>query len=158
MSNLITHALDEFKAAGWTTEYGKSADDLNQDMVNDVLALLELFASQGHSVFSAPIAIDLFTKLAKFEPLGPLTGEEWEWVDVAEESGYPLYQNKRASHVFKDINGAYDINGIVFYDYHSDPEIDDGVPYKSYFTSRDSRTPVTFPYTPTTVYQEHKDV
>lgn len=155
MSNLITHALDEFRATGWITEYGKSADDLNRDMCNDVLALLELFADQGHSGFSAPIAIDLFTKLAKFEPLGPLTGEDWEWVDVAEESGYPLYQNKRASHVFKNNEGAYDINGIVFYDWYNDT---DGVPHRSYFTNKDSHTPVTFPYTPTTVYQEHKDV
>lgn len=154
MSNLITYALNEFKATGWTDQ----ADEMQQGMVKDVLALLELFSTQGHSGFSAPIAVDLFSKLAKFEPLGPLTGEDWEWVDVAEEDGDVRYQNKRASHVFKNHDGAYDIDGIVFYEFNSDPEINDGVPYKSYFTSKESRTPVTFPYTPTTVYQERKDV
>lgn len=157
MSNLINHALNEFKASGWTTEDGNFEDEVRQTVCKDVLALLEAFSNQMHSGFSAPYVIDLFSKLANFEPLGPLTGEDWEWVDVSEESGYPLYQNKRSSRVFKNADGAYDVNGIVFWEYYSDPNIGDGVPFKSFFTSKDSHTPVTFPYTPTTVYQEYKD-
>lgn len=151
MNNYQKHAMTEFRAAGWTDESGKFNDEMQEMICNHVMKLLEVFADEGHSGFSAPYAINLFSKLAKFEPIGPLTGEDWEWVNVSEQSGYTLWQNKRCSHVFKDENGAYDIDGIVFYDNHVD---ESGITYKAYFTSRESRVPVTFPYTPTTEYRE----
>lgn len=151
MNNYQKHAMTEFRAAGWTDENGKFNDEMQEMICNHVMKLLEVFADEGHSGFSAPYAINLFSKLAKFEPIGPLTGEDWEWVNVSEQSGYTLWQNKRCGHVFKDENGAYDIDGIVFYDNHVD---ESGITYKSYFTSRESRVPVTFPYTPTTEYRE----
>jgi hypothetical protein len=88
--------------------------------------------------------------LASFKPIAPLTGEEWEWNDVAEQSGGTLWQNKRCSHVFKDDNGAYDSEGIIFYEVLQD---ENGQDYKSYFTSIDSRVPVKFPYTPERQYK-----
>lgn len=151
MNNYQKHAMTEFRAAGWTDENGKFNDEMQEMICNHVMKLLEVFADEGHSGFSAPYAINLFSKLAKFEPIGPLTGEDWEWVNVSEQSGYTLWQNKRCGHVFKDKNGAYDIDGIVFYDNHVD---ESGITYKTYFTSRESRVPVTFPYTPTTEYRE----
>ena len=151
MNNYQKHAMTEFRAAGWTDESGKFNDEMQEMICNHVMKLLEVFADEGHSGFSAPYAINLFSKLAKFEPIGPLTGEDWEWVNVSEQSGYTLWQNKRCSHVFKDENGAYDIDGIVFYDNRVD---ESGITYKAYFTSRESRVPVTFPYTPTTEYRE----
>lgn len=151
MNNYQKHAMTEFRAAGWTDESGKFNDEMQEMICNHVMKLLEVFADEGHSGFSAPYAINLFSKLAKFEPIGPLTGEDWEWVNVSEQSGYTLWQNKRCSHVFKDENGAYDIDGIVFYDNRVD---ESGITYKVYFTSRESRVPVTFPYTPTTEYRE----
>jgi hypothetical protein len=82
-----------------------------------------------------------------------LTGEDWEWSDVRHNSdGSIHYQNKRCSHVFKDETGAYDINGKVFYEWYTD---ENGEKFKSHYTSRDSRVPVTFPYIPTTVYEEY---
>ena len=143
--------MTEFRAAGWTDESGKFNDEMQEMICNHVMKLLEVFADEGHSGFSAPYAINLFSKLAKFEPIGPLTGEDWELVNVSEQSGYILWQNKRCGHVFKDENGAYDIDCIVFYDNHVD---ESGITYKAYFTSRESRVPVTFPYTPTTEYRE----
>jgi len=151
LNNYQKHAMTEFRAAGWTDESGKFNDEMQEMICNHVMKLLEVFADEGHSGFSAPYAINLFSKLAKFEPIGPLTGEDWEWVNVSEQSGYTLWQNKRCGHVFKDENGAYDIDGIVFYDNHVD---ESGITYKAYFTSRESRVPVTFPYTPTTEYRE----
>ena len=153
MSNLHKHALDEFRAAGWTDENGKFADDMQESICDHVLKLLDVFADEGHSSTTAPYTVDLFKKLAMFEPLVPLTGEDWEWVDVSEMSGKTLYQNKRCSHVFKDGDEAYDIDGIVFYDWYTDSET--GEKRKSYFTSKDSRVPVTFPYTPKTEYKEY---
>ena len=152
MSNYETHALNEFRAAGWIDETDNYTDDMQKMICKHVLALLTVFSMEGHSGSSAPYAINLFEKLAKFEPISPLTGEDWEWVDVAEQSGGVLYQNKRCSHVFKDPNGAYDIQGKVFYDWYTSEE--DGEKFKSYYTSRDSRVVITFPYTPKIEYIE----
>ena len=136
MSNLIKHAEHELKAIDMLD----SGDEMNELMCKHLLELLNTFSQQGHSGFSANYCLELFTKLAKFEPLAPLTGEDWEWVDVADQDG-TLYQNKRCSHVFKDDDGAYDINGRVFID-------KTGLNY----TSKDSHVKITFPYTPTTEY------
>ena len=155
MTNYERHAKDEFRAAGWTDENDKFNDEMQELICNHVLKLLDVFHDEGHSGSSAPYAINLFKKLASFEPIVPLTGEDWEWVNVAEQNGGPLWQNKRCSHVFKDNDGAYDINGIVFYDWYVNEE---GDKHKSYFTGRESRVPVTFPYTPTTEYREYVDV
>lgn len=151
MSNYETHAMNEFRAAGWIDETDNYTDDMQKMICEHVLKLLYVFDGEGHSGSSAPYAINMFEKLAKFEPLVPLTGEDWEWVDVAEQSGGVLYQNKRCSHVFKDPNGAYDIQGKVFYDWYTN---EDGKKSKSYYTCGDSRVYVTFPYTPYTEYVE----
>lgn len=159
MSNLQKHAWNEFRAAGWINEHDVFKDEMQEAICMHVMALLKVFSDEGHSGSSAPYAISLFEKLAKFEPLVPLTGEDWEWID----HGHCM-QNKRCSHVFKQpdrFNGqAYDIQGTVFYDwYERDLEPDEpGFPgktrFKSHYTCRESCVPITFPYTPTTEYQE----
>ena len=144
--SLVDHAKAEFRAAGWCDENGKFNDEMQHFMCDQVLELLTIFGEHGHSGSSAPYAIDLFTKLAKFEPIVPLTGEDWEWSDTGH-----CYQNKRASHVFKDYDGVcYDINGHVFWEWCK--SYDTGEPFKSYYTCRESRVPVTFPYTPKVEY------
>ena len=148
-----SHAMTEFRAAGWLDENGKFKDEMQHDICNHVLDLLKVFSEEGHSGSTALYTVNMFSKLALFKPLVPLTGEDWEWNDVSEYNGdRTVYQNKRASHVFKDETGAYDINGKVFWEWWTDPET--GETSKSYFGSRDSRVYVTFPYTPTTVYEE----
>jgi hypothetical protein len=146
MSNLHSHALMEFKAAGWIDENGKFNDEIQEDICNHVLKLLEVFADEGHSGSSAPYAIDLFNKLANFKPLTPLTGEDSEWVDVSEYSGTTMYQNKRCSSVFKQGKNseAYNIDGKVFWSWYRDS---DGIAFKSYYTCYESRVLVAFPYT-----------
>ena len=152
MSNYKHHALTEFRAAGWTDDNGKFRDEMQEMICNHVLKLLEVFAGEGHSGSSAPYAINLFEKLAKFEPLVPLTGEDWEWNECSEGE----FQNKRCSHVFKQadrFNGQpYDIEAVIFWEWWTDPET--GEKSKSYYTSSDSQRPVTFPYTPVREYQE----
>lgn len=155
MSNLMDHAWKEFRAAGWCDEHNKFKDEMQENICKHVLDLLIVFSQEGHSGSSAPYAINVFSTLAKFEPLAPLTGEDWEWNDVSKYGGRddgPLYQNNRCSRVFKDANGAYDIDGIVWYEWHTDEKT--GEQHKVHFTSRDSRVPVTFPYTPKTEYRE----
>jgi hypothetical protein len=154
MSNLHKHAMIEFKAAGWLDDNGEYVDEMQEAICRHVLALLDVFADEGHSGSSAPYAINLFKTLAMFEPVVPLTGEDWEWTDVSDtfgSRGHKLYQNKRCGRVFKDENDTYDIEGKVFYEWYTD---ENGEKFKSHYTSRDSRVPVTFPYVPTTVYEE----
>lgn len=152
--SLKNHAITEFRAAKFIDENGVYCDEMQEAICNHVLKLLEVFSDEGHSGSSAPYAIDMFKKLAMFEPLVPLTGEDWEWSDVSEYGGRddgPLYQNKRCGRVFKDNNGAYDIDGIVWYDWYTNEE---GEKHKSYFSGKGSRVPVTFPYVPKTEYKE----
>ncbi len=152
MSNLHAHALMEFKAAGWLDGTGAYRDEMQAAICEHVLTLLKVFADEGHSGSTAPYAVNMFKKLAMFEPLVPLTGEDWEWHEASEG----VFQNKRCSRVFKQadrFNGqAYDIDGRVFYEWYTDKET--GEKYKSHYTSRDSLVPVTFPYTPSTEYVE----
>lgn len=151
MSSIWSHAWSEFHAAGWADENCDISDEMQKALCHNVLELLTVFSNQGHSGTTAPYVLNLFTKLAKYEPLVPLTGEDWEWTEVSEG----MYQNKRCSHVFKDVKRfggqAYDIQAIVFYDR---VVREDGSTYKSHFTNGDSHQPITFPYTPVTVYKE----
>ena len=159
MSNLISHAQREFRAAGWIKEDGSYNDEMQEDICNHVLKLLEVFADEGHSGSSAPYAIELFSKLAKFDPLTPLTGEDWEWNHINDDrtNNVSVYQNNRCGAVFKQsdrFNGdPYYLDTVVFWEWVSDPDIDDGKPFKSYFTSRESMEPIQFPYTPETKYR-----
>jgi hypothetical protein len=64
---------------------------------------------------SASICIDLFTKLANWENLTPLTSDPEEWEDVSEfggEEDAPLWQNKRNPSCFSNDEGKswYDVN------------------------------------------------
>jgi hypothetical protein len=154
LSSYVKHALREFKAAGWVDENGKFDDEMQEMICNHVIKLLDVFHGEGHSGTSAHYTIDLFEKLAKFEPIAPLTGEDWEWNHVGELDG-KLYQNNRCGRVFKDDTGAYDVDGKVFWEWGVDEQ---GEHYKTYFTSKDSRVYIEFPYSPKTeyVYSESK--
>ena len=155
MNNYETHAMREFRAAGWLDENGEFKDEMQKMICEHVLKLLEVFADEGHSGSSAPYAISLFEKLAKFDPIAPLTGEDWEWNEICDDrtGNVTVYQNKRASRVFKQsdrFNGqAYDIDGKVFWEWCIDEY---GDKYKSYYTCHESYVPVEFPYVPSTEY------
>jgi hypothetical protein len=124
---LLEHAKREFDLAGY-----KQDDEPNSWMMNDVLELIEVFAKQGHSGGSAPYCIELFKTLASHKLLSPLTGKDDEWNDV----GNGLYQNKRASHIFKENEQAYNIEGKVFREKNG-----------SCYTNGNSRVNIKFPYT-----------
>lgn len=126
--SLMTHAKREMNIA-----WPKSEE--MQDMVKaNVLELIEVFAKQGHSGSSAPYVLNIFHKLAMFETIAPLTGEESEW----NKCGGSLYQNNRCGEVFKEgVDGeAYWITGRIFRE-----------PNGSTYTNHDSRVPVIFPWT-----------
>ena len=161
---LIEHAKLELQIAGLFDE----DSDYNGDIGKAALELIEVFAKQGHSGMSAPYVASIFNKLAKFEPLIPITGKDEEWGDVRDlGSGEPWYQNKRCSALFKDGKDGrpYYIDAIIKRDQNgtcwsgiawlSEEDYKSGdrskmVGKKGYVKS--------FPFTPKTFYIDVKDV
>lgn len=140
--SMIEWAEQELRYAGY--DVNDPEDGPNRWLAEGTIELLKVFADQGHSGSSAPYAVALFEKLAMWKPIAPLTGEDDEWMEV----GYDVWQNKRNSAVFKEEDGqAYWMDGRVFWEWATHPEIDDGKPFKSYYTGRGSRVYVTFPWT-----------
>ena len=140
MSNLLKHAERELTLIGYDgkDEYDKMAKDA-------ILELIETFAKQGHSGFSAPYVANMFHKLANYKTLSPLTGNDDEWNDVSDISGEMMFQNNRDSRVFKNKNGVFFINAIVWQE-----TINDDV---NHFTDKDSNRYIkSFPFTPKTFY------
>lgn len=109
---LIDHAKRELEFAGLLDE---EKDFYGGMTGKSVLELMEVFSKQGHSGMSAPIVANLFHKLANYEPLQPLTGEDSEWNDIREfGGGYAYYQNKRDSGLFKYSDGKVTyVNALI---------------------------------------------
>ena len=107
-------------------------------MDKHILRMVEEFANEGHTGFTAGYAIGILERLLRFLPLTPLTGEDDEWNNVGTEKGEELFQNKRCSAVFKrGDRPAFHLYGKKF--------SDDGG--ETWYTSRESRVEITFPYT-----------
>lgn len=133
MSNLVDFAESEMRLAGLfdkDSDYGGMLGDA-------ILKMIKVFSDEGHSGYSASMAISIFEKVARYEPLTPLTGADDEWTEVYDG----CFQNRRCPHVFKENGEAYDSQGKVFRE-----------PSGACFTGFESRVPVTFPYTPKTEY------
>lgn len=141
MSEQLKWAENELRIAGY--DKNDKEDGPNRWLAQGTLELLKVFSEQGHSGMSAPYAIALFEKLASWKPISPLTGADDEWNEV----GTGTWQNRRNSAVFKKNNQAYWLDGRIFWEWFSAPHIDDGKPFKRYFTSRDSRVNIEFPWT-----------
>jgi hypothetical protein len=114
MTNTQSHAKVEFDILKTTTP-----DALVLEFENEILALCEKFGNSGQSGGSAPytaaIISSVVKKLCTFQTIAPLTGEDGEWSDVTEQSnGEMLYQNKRNSAVFKDEQGVWYLDAIVW--------------------------------------------
>lgn len=131
-SNYIDHVKREVPDTG---------EPMQNMMRAHLIRMGQLFAIEGHSGFSASYAVSALEKLLRFEPLGPLTGEPDEWVELDYDDDMKA-QNKRCSHVFRRADGtAYDIEARIFRE-----------PDGACFTGKGSSVDITFPYTPTREY------
>ncbi len=113
----------------------KDDEGMQNHINSQILDIVKVFSEQGHSGFSAGYALNILKRLLAWKPITPLTGEEKEWNEITDE----LDQNNRCSAVFrtsKNNSTAYFLDGKIF--------SDDGG--KTWFTSKDSKVPVTFPY------------
>jgi len=108
MSNLVRHAEEELKLAGLLDK----DSDYEGALGDAVLELIKVFSEQGHSGCSASMTTSLFNKLARFQTICPLTGEDDEWCEVTDA----ILQNKRNSAVFKDAESgrAYYIDAVTW--------------------------------------------
>lgn len=115
-SHLARHARYELERAGFFDEDSDYGGAIGQA----VMELVYVFSEQGHSGFSAPYVLDLFTKVASYKTITDITSDASEWSEVSEN----LWQNKRRSSSFSHDGGKtwYDIddaslnNGAVWKD------------------------------------------
>jgi len=160
---LVEHAKLELQMAGLFDE----DSDYNGDIGKAALELIEVFAKQGHSGMSAPYVASIFNKLAKFEPLIPITGKDEEWAEVSFFEKKEIFQNKRCSALFKEGKDGrpYYIDAIIKRDQR-------GVTWtgRAWLSSEDwvnsDRTKMisskcyikSFPFTPKSFYIDVRDV
>jgi hypothetical protein len=108
MSNLTEHAKQELVMAG---VFDKDSD-YNGMIGEAVMELVEVFAKQGHSGFSASLTLELFNKVANFKNILPIGKTKAEWMNVSDMSNEKLWQNKRRGSTFSRDGGKtwYDID------------------------------------------------
>jgi hypothetical protein len=91
--SLVEYAQNELQLAGLLDE----DSDYNGMLGKAALAIIEVFAAQGHSGASAEMVTQVVYRLMRYEPLTPLTFAPDEWNEV--ETG-KTWQNNRDSKVF----------------------------------------------------------
>jgi len=105
MSNLLKHAKEELTRAGLF----KKDSDYGGMMGHAVMRLMEVHTKEGHSVFSNGMAIHIFSKLADFKTLTPITSDPAEWMEIGEDMsftpGQTLWQNRRDCSLFSNDDG-----------------------------------------------------
>lgn len=98
-TNYVRHANAEYKIAWPDMDSDKEDEGMQRYMCNQVNDLLYLLSSQGDSGGSIGYKLNLFTKLARFEIISPLTFKDDEFGNPYDND--ELKQNKRDSRVFK---------------------------------------------------------
>jgi len=130
-SNYIKHAKREF-AILYKDLPPEQMDGPNMWIRDNIIDLLAVLGTQGHSGGSIGYCLRQFDNLAHFRCIKPLTGADDEWNEV----GDGVWQNNRMSSIFKGEDGrAYTIDGYIF-------EEPNGIR----FTGHGSRKYIEFPY------------
>lgn len=106
-------------------------DDFDRQLSESAVDILRVFSLVRHSGFSASWQREQIDTLLQFLPLSPLTGEHDEWIavdgDIATDD--MMFQNRRASSVFKRKDGtAYNINSYNSGDITFPYDLADAVP------------------------------
>lgn len=102
--NLVRFAIDEIERVGLHLP----DSDYDGMLAGEVLGMLRRFEEAGHSGASAHLTLDLFGRLARWKPLGPLTNDPAEWNDVSPFGGRqdpPVWQSRRRPDAFSNDAG-----------------------------------------------------
>ena len=94
---LIEFAKHELEEAGLfdkDSDYGGMLGEA-------VLELIDVFARQGHSGFSAGIVSDIFNKLSRYKPITPITNNPKDWNFVTDDT----WQSRKQPDLFSNNNG-----------------------------------------------------
>lgn len=103
-SNIAEYAWDELNRAGAFTADTDFYGGMTGRAVMDLVAV---FVEQGHSGLSGSLVADAFHRLVMFEPLGPLTDDPDEWMEVTDG----LWQSRRQAEAFSRDGGlTYRLN------------------------------------------------
>jgi len=127
----IDYAKDQLQKAGL---FDKDSD-YNGMIGKSILELIQTFSNQNHSGYSAPLIIDLFTKLASFEPIVPianplLTGA---YEDISKFSNEPIGKSLQSTEISSMFSNDY---GKTWYILIEIFQKDGGCTYdKKYITS-----------------------
>lgn len=144
-SNVLAHAQRELAILESKVDVkndSPGAVAMQKCMTNNLLEMLAVFATQGHSGMSASYATWAITQLLDYKPLTPIWGTEDEWMEIDRDMADGVCcQNRRHSSVFKDGHRAYQSGGVVFKE-----------PNGSCYSSGASRQTVEFPYVPMVIY------
>ena len=140
-SNMYKWAKSELDIllAGCKESEGEDGYEMQVLINKDILDIVKVFCSQGHSGSTAWYTLSMIKQLLDWKPITPINGEESEWGEGYRVDEYICQQNKRCSAVFRhnmDNSTAYYIDGRVYSD-------DGGF---TWFTNRKSHIPVTFPF------------
>lgn len=106
--SLVQHAERELRKAGLFDEDADYGGMLGEG----VLELVKVFAEQGHSGFSARMAIRLFAKVANYETLTPIDNPATTGEYIACDLGEMTWQATRKYSLFSNDGGRswYDID------------------------------------------------
>lgn len=99
-SNLCKHAIREFSFANF------DKDNYGSMFAKDVMELLAVISSQGHTGHSISYAIKLFNSLVKYDILAPLTLSDDEFEKDTKDPIDCDRQNIRKSSIFKKPDGT----------------------------------------------------
>ena len=117
-TNYLEHAKQEFKAIGYKPLNEDQEDGPDRWIQENVLDLLTLFSTQGHSGYSASYCVSYFEKLARFKPLSSIKCTDDEWNECNGCGDKEIFQNNRLSSVFKTGKDGtpYYLDAIVWKD------------------------------------------
>jgi hypothetical protein len=130
---------------GCEEKEGKDGLEMQKAINKDILDMVKVFCTQGHSGTSASYTLGMIKRLLDWKPITAITGEESEWGEPYNGNGIITQQNRRCSAVFrdnKDNSTAHYIYGRAYSDNGG----------HSWFTGNhkngvvQSSIPVTFPF------------
>lgn len=136
--DLIEYARNELDIMCPPDENGRK-EPMQEAIEKNIMDIVRMFADQGHSGMTASYVLGILGRVMKYKPLTPLTGADDEWRDVSFGKSQ-CEQNIRYCSVFRDNHDnstAYDVSAKVFSNNGG----------RSWYTSIESRVPITFPYT-----------